>query len=58
MNTVIFDGKGYWVSRRRVDGRIIDIWSPRRSDAAVFHFRPVAEKIAATIHQKVALKAV
>jgi len=53
---VIFDGKGYFVKRRRVDGRIIDLWSPKRADAAVFHFDVVARKIALTIPQRVTLR--
>lgn len=55
--TVIFDGKGYWVARRRVDERIIDLWSPKRADAAVFHFDVVARKMASTIPQRVTLRA-
>lgn len=54
--TVIFDGKGYWVARRRVDESIIDMWSPKLADAAVFHFDVVARKIAATIPQRVSFK--
>lgn len=54
MNDVmIFDGKGYWVGRRRPDGRCVDLWSPRKEDAARFHFRQVAEKIASTLPQRV-----
>jgi hypothetical protein len=48
---VISDGKGYFVKRRRVDGRIIDLWSPRKKDAARFHFLYVAYAIAAAIPQ-------
>jgi hypothetical protein len=50
---VIFDGKGYWVKRRRVNGRVFDLWSPHKKDAAIFHFPEVARKIAASLPQKV-----
>ena len=53
---VIHDGKGYWCARRRVDGRLIDLWSPKRKDAAIFHFLEVAQKIAASIPQTVTLE--
>lgn len=56
--TVIFDGKGYFVKRRRVDGRVVELWSPKREDAAVFHFREVARKIASTIPFPVKLRTV
>ena len=54
----IFDGKGYFVKRRRIDGRIIDLWSPRKRDAAKFYFIEVANKFAATIPQRVSLMVV
>jgi hypothetical protein len=54
---VIFDGKGYFVKRRRVDGRIVDLWSPRKQDAASFHFIEVARRFASTIPQRVRLLA-
>lgn len=50
---VIFDGKGYWCGRRRVNGQILDLWSTKKKDAARFHFREVAVKIASTLPQKV-----
>jgi hypothetical protein len=52
---VIFDGKGYFVKRRRVDGRVIDLWSPRKQDAALFHFLEVARRFTSTIPQRVRL---
>lgn len=56
MNDVmIFDGKGYWVRRRRHDGKVYELWSPRKEDAARFHFLEVAKKIASTLPQKVRL---
>ena len=55
---VIYDGKGYWVGRRRPDGRIVDMWSSKRVDAAVFHFEEVARKIAATLPQRVIFRRV
>jgi hypothetical protein len=55
---VIFDGKGYWVGMRRPErGRIVHLWSPKKEDAAHFHFYEVAQKIASTIPQKVTIKA-
>ena len=55
---IITDGQGYFVRRRRLEERIVDIWSPRLSDAARFHFLEVAERIAATIPHTVQLKRV
>ena len=46
---VIFDGKGYFVKRRRTENGIVNLWSPKREDAAVFHFIEVARKMAGTI---------
>lgn len=50
---VIFDGEGYWIGRRRPNGRVVDLWSPHKKDAARIHFQAVAEKIASTLPQKV-----
>lgn len=54
---VIFDGKGYFVRRRRdAYGKAVQLWSSLKEDAAVFHFRAVAEKIASTIPFKVRIQ--
>lgn len=52
MDYIIFDGHGYFVRRRRSEGRVVDIWSPKLADAARFHFIEVAEKFAASFPQK------
>lgn len=56
MGYLIFDGKGYWVSRRRLDGRVLEFWSPRKQDAAVFHFLEVAKKIAKSLPQQTEIR--
>jgi len=50
---VIFDGKGYFVRRRRPNGRVVDLWSPRKKDAARFYIPEAAQRFAATFPQKV-----
>jgi hypothetical protein len=58
MNYVIYDGHGYWCARRRVDGRVLEMWSARRCDAARFHFLEVAQKVASTLPQRVVVKCI
>ena len=54
-NYCITDGHGYWVGRRRVDGRKLEFWSPKKRDAAKFHFREVAERISRDLPMRVSI---
>ena len=53
MNSIIiYDGKCYWCARRRLNGRIIDMWSTLKVDAGRFHFPEAAQQIAKAIPQQ------
>ncbi len=52
-NYIIFDGEGYFVKLRRVNGKPIFLWSPRKRDAAHMHFREVAQRLASMMPQPV-----
>ena len=53
---VIRDENGYFVIRRRYNGKVFNMWSTRKRDAARFHFYEAAKKIAATIPQRVTIE--